>query len=224
MDFDNPPPPPDDYADDVRKSLGIADDELFILQPTRIVQRKGIEHAIELVQRLNAKAKLVISHASGDEGHDYENRIRQYSKLLEVDTRFVYKTINEQRGTTRGGRKIYRLEDVYPHADLVTYPSSIEGFGNAFLETIYFKKPIVVNSYPIFELDIRPKGFSVIEINGYVTNRAVKETERVLRDETYRTETVERNYQIARQHYSYGILEEKLKTLIADCESCEFTM
>ena len=224
MDFDNPPLPPDDYAKDVRQSLGIGKDELFILQPTRIVQRKGIEHAIELVQRLNAKAKLVVSHASGDEGHDYENRIRQYSKLLGVDTRFVYKIINEQRGSTRGGRKVYRLEDIYPHADLVTYPSSIEGFGNAFLETIYFKKPIVVNSYPIFELDIKPKGFSVIEINGYVNNRAVKETERILRDDAYRTETVERNYQIARQFYSYGILEEKLKALIADCENCEFTM
>ena len=43
----------------------------LLLQPTRVVQRKGIEHAIELVHRLQRKAKLVISHASGDEGHDY---------------------------------------------------------------------------------------------------------------------------------------------------------
>ncbi|MDH3798391.1 MAG: glycosyltransferase family 1 protein, partial [Desulfobacterales bacterium] len=44
MDFDNPPPPPDEYTFDVRQALGIEDDELFILQPTRVVQRKGIEH------------------------------------------------------------------------------------------------------------------------------------------------------------------------------------
>lgn len=224
MDFDHPPPPMDDYAGDVRQSLGIGRDDLFILQPTRIVQRKGIEHAIELVQRLDVKAKLVISHASGDEGHDYEHRIRQYSKMLGVDTRFVYKIINERRGTTRGGRKIYCLEDIYPHADLVTYPSTIEGFGNAFLEAIYYRKLVVVNTYPIFEMDIKPKGFSVIEINGYVTDRAVRETERLLADANLRAEIVEKNFEIAKKYYSYAVLEEKLKTLIADCESCEFTM
>ena len=74
MDFEHPPEPPDGYTANVRKDLGIADDEMFILQPTRVVARKGIEHAIELVNRLGLKAKLVISHASGDEGYDYENR------------------------------------------------------------------------------------------------------------------------------------------------------
>jgi len=73
MDFENPPPPPDEYASDVRKALGIADDELLILQPTRVVRRKGIEHAIELVHRLGLKAKLVISHAAGDEGKAKES-------------------------------------------------------------------------------------------------------------------------------------------------------
>ena len=86
MDFDNPPPPPDEYSFDVRQALGIEDDELFVLQPTRVVQRKGIEHAIELIHRLGRKAKLVISHASGDEGYDYEQRLIEYSKLMQVDT------------------------------------------------------------------------------------------------------------------------------------------
>ena len=76
-DTETPPPPPDDYSSDVRQALGIADDELLVLQPTRVVQRKGIEHAIELLSRLGRKAKLVISHASGDEGHDYEHRLRE---------------------------------------------------------------------------------------------------------------------------------------------------
>lgn len=71
MDFENPPPPPDEYTRDVRQALGIEDDGLFILQPTRVVQRKGIEHAIELIRRLEMKAKLVISHDTGDEGLEY---------------------------------------------------------------------------------------------------------------------------------------------------------
>ena len=80
------------------------------------------------------------------------------------------------------GRKIYTLEDIYPYADLVTYPSTFEGFGNAFLETIYFRKPIVVNSYSIYTKDIKPKGFSVIEIDGFVTPDAVEKTYWIMRN------------------------------------------
>ena len=39
-----------------------------------------------------------------------------------------------------------------PHADLVTYPSTFEGFGNAFLEAIYYCRPIVVNTYSIYAM------------------------------------------------------------------------
>ena len=136
----------------MRQALGVADDALLILQPTRVVKRKGIEHAIELVHRLGMKAKLIISHASGDEGRDYERRVKEYSKLMKVDTYFVSSIINEERGHTESGRKIYKLEDVYPHADLVTYPSTFEGFGNAFLEAIYYCRPIVVNTYSIYAM------------------------------------------------------------------------
>jgi mannosylglucosylglycerate synthase len=222
MDFENPPAPTDDYAADVRKALGLKNYELLILQPTRVVKRKGIEHAIEFVSRLGAKAKLVISHASGDEGYDYEKRVWEYSRIMGVDTLFVSDIINDQRGTTPGGRKIYTLDDIYPHADLVTYPSNFEGFGNAFLEALYYRKPILVNNYSIYSTDIRPKGFSVIEIDGYVTRPAVRLAKKVLRDEEFREKMVEHNYQVALRHFSYKILRHKLKALIADCLPCRF--
>jgi glycosyltransferase involved in cell wall biosynthesis len=217
MDFENPPLPPDEYSSDVRKALGIQDDELFILQPTRIVKRKGIEHAIELVSRIGMKAKLVISHASGDEGYDYENRIREYSNLMKVDTVFVSEIINERRGRTKTGKKVYTLDDIYPYADLVTYPSNFEGFGNAFLEAVYFKKPIVVNNYSIYATDIKPKGFSVIEIDGYVTDASVEQTKEVLRDKKLCKNMVDHNYETAGRYFSYKVLQQKLKNLIADC-------
>ncbi len=210
MDFDNPPPPPDEYTFDVRKALGIEDDELFVLQPTRVVQRKGIEHAIELIHRLGRKAKLVISHASGDEGYDYEQRLMEYSKLMQVDTIFVSDIIDEERGTTSDGRKIYTLEDIYPYADLVTYPSTFEGFGNAFLETLYFKKPIVVNTYSIYIKDIQPKGFKVIEIDGYVTDKAVEQTKQVLDNPKLCKEMVDHDYELAKIYFSYTVLERIL--------------
>ena len=162
MDFDAPTPEPDDYASGVREALGVGPDELLVLQPTRVVARKGIEHAIELVHGLGRPAKLVVSHASGDEGHDYEVHLRELTRIMGVDTIFVSDLIGERRARLDDGRKVYTLDDVYPHADLVTYPSTFEGFGNAFLEAIFHRKPIVVNRYSIYARDIRPKGFDVI--------------------------------------------------------------
>ncbi len=220
MDFENPPPPVDDYALDVRKALGVEDDELFILQPTRVVKRKGIEHAIELVHRLGKKAKLVISHASGDEGYDYEQRVSDYSKLLDVNTVFVSDIIDEKRGRTKTGKKIYTLDDIYPHADLVTYPSTFEGFGNAFLEAVYFKKPIVVNNYSIYAYDIKPKGFLTIELDGYVTEDAVQMTRKVLETPELCKNMVDKNYDIATRCYSYSVIKRKLRNLIYDSIAC----
>ncbi len=217
MDFETTPPPLDNYAADVKQALGIKDDELFILQPTRVVKRKGIEHAIELVHRLGVKAKLVISHAAGDEGLEYEKRIRDYSSMMKVNTLFVSDVIGEYRGKTRTGKKIYAISDIYPHADLVTYPSDFEGFGNAFLETIYFRKPIVVNNYSIFATDIKPKGFKVIELDGYVNEHAVQKTKDVLRNPGLRQEMVDCNYEIGKRYYSYSVLHQKLINLIMDC-------
>ncbi|MCK4619699.1 MAG: glycosyltransferase family 4 protein [Desulfobacterales bacterium] len=222
MDFDNPPEPVDDYASDVRNALGVEDDQLLILQPTRVVKRKRIELAIELINRLGKKAKLVISHASGDEGYDYECRVKEYACLMGVDTIFVSDIINEKRGFTESGKKIYTLNDIYPHADLVTYPSDFEGFGNAFLEAIYFRKPIMVNSYSIYAMDIKPKGFSVIEINGYITDKSIRQVEKVLEDEKLREKMVDHNYEIAKTCYSYSVLHKKLKNLLMECAVCDF--
>ena len=50
LDFETPPPGVDDYNRDLRSEIGLRQDDWFILQPTRVVQRKGIEHAIEGMQ------------------------------------------------------------------------------------------------------------------------------------------------------------------------------
>ncbi len=217
MDFDSPPPPLDDYANTVRADLGVGPDQYLILQPTRIIQRKGIEHAIELTRRIGLPAELVISHAAGDEGTDYEKRVREFAALLDVVIRFESDIIGETRGVTPDGRKIYSLGDIYPHADLVTYPSTIEGFGNAFLEAIYFKRPLVVNNYSIYEADIKPKGFKVIEFDGFISNATLEETRYVLKHPEESAEHAEHNYELARRYYSYTMLQNHLELLLSEC-------
>jgi glycosyltransferase involved in cell wall biosynthesis len=214
MDFDNPPLQSDPYSQSVRSDLGLAPEEYLILQPTRIVQRKGIEHAIELVRRLELPARLVISHASGDEGYEYEQRVRQAANTQKVPTLFVSDIIKEKRGYLEDGRKVYTLADVYRSADLVTYPSDIEGFGNAFLEAIFYSLPIVVNNYSIFSIDIKPRGFRVIEFDGYVTDQTVELTRRVLTEKDLADEMAATNYRLAKRFYSYALLKRRLEYLI----------
>jgi mannosylglucosylglycerate synthase len=214
MDFETPPLPPDDYAADARQALELADDELLILQPTRVISRKGIEHALELVARLGRKARLVISHASGDEGDAYEQRLRQYAGLLGAPVLFVSEIIGETRGATADGRKIYSLADIYPHADFVTYPSLIEGFGNAFLEAIYFRKPLLVQRYDVYAADIGPKGFQVVEFDEYLTEETVTAVRQLLDNPQLTAVMVEHNYRLAVEHYGYATLRRCLQQLL----------
>jgi len=200
---------------DLRYALGIAADDMFILQPTRIVARKGIEAAVELANRMGGKKiKLVISHQAKDEGSDYADRIMSYARLLGVDLIVRPDIIGEFRGTDEKGQKIYSLFDVYPHADFVTYPSTYEGFGNAFLEAIYFRKPLMVNRYSIFQSDIEPVGFDAVIMDTYVTEKDVEKTWRFLRDAKYRKDTVEKNFELAARYFSYDVLEQKIRSIL----------
>ena len=217
MEFERPPAPPDAYALRARADIGVPDDSVFILQPTRIVQRKGIEHAIELTRRLGRPATLVISHASGDEGTAYERRVREFAQLLDVDVRFEADLVGAERGSLPDGRAVYALADVYPHADLVTYPSSIEGFGNGFLEAVYHRRPIVVNRYSIYEIDIAPRGFRAVEFDSFISAETMDAARRLLDDAALVAEWTEANYAQGARYFSFTVLARRLQTLLDEC-------
>jgi glycosyltransferase involved in cell wall biosynthesis len=114
--------------------------EVLFLQPTRVIARKGIEHAVELASRFtDRKVKLLISHQERDEGSQYYHRTMDYARHMGVEVLVRPDIIGASRGTTEDGRKRYSLWDCYLNADFVTYPSTYEGFGNAFLEAIWFR-------------------------------------------------------------------------------------
>jgi glycosyltransferase involved in cell wall biosynthesis len=217
LDFETPAPGFDDYNRDLRREIGLAADDWFILQPTRVVQRKGIEHAIELVRRLkDPRAKLVISHPAGDEGNAYMAMLSDRITDAGIDVRFIADRVGETRGTNADGRKVYTLLDVYPHADLVTYPSHYEGFGNAFLEAIYFGKPVVVNTYAVYARDIDPLGFRTIEMTQLVTQDIVDQTREILLNAKLRAEWGQTNYQLGVKYFSYTVARRKLAARLAN--------
>lgn len=217
LDFETPPTGIDDYNADLRREIGLQENDVFILQPTRVVARKGIEHAIELVRRLaEPRAKLVISHAAGDEGNGYLQMLRERIDDAGVDVRFIADRVGETRGRDVAGRKIYTLADVYPHADLVTYPSHYEGFGNAFLEAVYYRKPVLVNTYTVYARDIDPLGFKTIEMTQLVTNQVVEQTREILHNAALREEWSTTNYELGLKYFSYAVARRKLAARLAN--------
>ena len=73
---------------DFLEAGGLEEDDIVFLQPTRVVPRKGIENSISLVAALrNPKAKLIISHKSGDEGNDYKLALMEMAQHSGVDLR-----------------------------------------------------------------------------------------------------------------------------------------
>ncbi len=217
IDFENPPVGIDDYNADLRSEIGLREDDFLILQPTRVIARKGIEHAIELVRRLNdPRAKLVISHPAGDEGSDYIQLLRERIDDAKLDVRFISDRVSETRGVNSLGQKTYTLFDIYPHADLVTYPSHYEGFGNAFLEAVYFGKPVVVNTYAVYARDIDPLGFKAIEMTQLVSQSVVDQTKEVLNNKLLQKEWAEINYKLGLKYFSHSVARRKLTARLAN--------
>ena len=217
LDFENPPQTDAEQTEKFWQTLGLKPDDVMILQPTRIIQRKGIEHAIQLVEELeDPRYKLVVSHEAGDEGHEYAEWLKETARQRGVDLRLVNIHMADPMNPEVNNHDRLSLWDVYPHADFITYPSLYEGFGNAFLEAIYFKKPLLINRYATFVKDIEPKRFKFIVMDGYLTRKNVKRVKDILENPESRKKIVNANYKIASRHYSFAMLRRWLTTLLTN--------
>ncbi|NNL75631.1 MAG: glycosyltransferase family 4 protein, partial [Desulfobacterales bacterium] len=214
LDFENPPEVNERQTEAFWNSIGLQKDDVKILQPTRVIQRKGIEHSIGLVEELNdPRYKLIISHEAGDEGWEYLEWLKEDARQRGVDLRLVNIHMSDPMNPDVNHKETYSLWDVYPHADFITYPSLYEGFGNAFLEAVYFKKPLLINRYATFVQDIEPKGFDLIVMDGYLTRKTVSKVKEVLESPDRRAKMVNTNYDVASRHYSYAVLRRWLNIM-----------
>jgi len=186
FDFDASPWEKDDYNVDFRERIGLKENDILILQATRIVSRKGIELAIDFVKALNSpsrRAKLqahslyndqkftqdsrIVLVLAGYDGDDmsgrYIRRLKEKAQREGVDMIHIEDLVDYDR-QTRHGKKIYSLWDTYVFADFVTYPSLWEGWGNQFLEALRARLPIVLFEYPVYQKDIGSKGFKIVSL------------------------------------------------------------
>jgi glycosyltransferase involved in cell wall biosynthesis len=205
-----------DQAGRLRRALGLSDDDLLVLQPTRVVPRKGIEHAIELVRRLERPAVLMVTGASGDEGDEYRAHLDELARLLDVRVVWASDLVAARRERQDPGSRAYSLDDAFQAADLVAYPSLLEGFGRGFLAAVRHRRPIVINRYPVYDADIRPLGFEAVELDGFVSEATVAQVRTVLDDPDLRGQWADHNEALVRRHFSTDVLRKELRSVLEE--------
>lgn len=211
----------DDYNRDLRDSLGLQSGQLMVLQPTRIVQRKGIQRAIELLAHLREDfgldSVLVISGPVDNREEAYAQWVFQEALRRQVPLIYAVDSIDLDRRTING-QKIYSIADAYVHADLVTFPSDLEGFGNPVVEAAMYRKPLFVNRYPVLAdvMELVEGTFDFVVVDDEVSVDAIQAVHRLLTDTRLRREVTERNFRIAKTHFSYENLRERLAKTLQD--------
>src|SRR3989344_407491 len=232
------------------RQFGIQPEDIMVLQATRVVRRKNIELAVDFVRELSkssrvqmikkrglysgrgfdpARNKIVLVIAGYAERRDqwYLQKVIDYAKKQGVYFVHLDGAFN---GYPNGHwQRKPGLLDLHIYADLVTYLSSAEGFGNQFLEAVLSKTPVVVFEYSVFQADIKPKGFEVISLGRemgintdtglslcpeVVLKRAASQAVDLLTDPRSYRLMVEKNFEIGRENFSFeNTLERFIKIM-----------
>jgi glycosyltransferase involved in cell wall biosynthesis len=131
----------------------------------------------------------------------------------------------------RDGKKIYSLWDTYVYADFVTYPSLWEGWGNQLLEAVRAQLPLMLFEYPVYQADIKDKGFrfvslgsefqarddlGLVQVAPDIVDKAADQALSLLTDAQIRRETVEHNLKVGQQYYSMEALRDYLFQLMKE--------
>lgn len=121
-------------AGQVRDALGIGADQILVLQPTRALPRKNVAGGLHLAVELGAVFWLLGAAEDG-----YGPRL---AELLAGATAPV-------RLGPPPGVPGFTVVDAYHACDVVTLPSTWEGFGNPSVESATFRRPLAIGPYPV---------------------------------------------------------------------------
>jgi len=246
MDFQAPMWKRDGFSETIRPKLGIAPHDLVFLQATRILPRKGIEMAFDFIEAFqevfasldrssrqpiftggpilqkDSQIHFVLCGYAEQQDQDYLALLHQKALKHSYSTHFCGDLV----GQTRSENPVrFSLWDMYTMADIITYPSIQEGWGNQLLEAIFAKKLILGYEYPVFQTDIGPKGIRIISLGSSAQtiqnnlrvvpkpdmDRAIQMLADLLRDPAAVQDWVSSNFSIGKDCFSLSVLGDALE-------------
>lgn len=245
FNFNEPAWVKDKFNQNFLREFDIKPNDLIILQATRVIPRKGIEIAIDFTKVLQEKIEkirgkilyngkkingrsnvvLLIAGYAEDEKREYLFKLKSKAFDANVRAKFISDHVKAKRKYSHGS-KTYSLWDAYAYADLITFPSLWEGWGNQFIEGIFAQKPIVLYEYPVYKQDIKKEGYEVISL-GNGGDKSINEFNELCElpkenidkavDKSIRwlcnsntNEKMAKNFKIGKKYHGYKVLEDFL--------------
>ncbi len=187
--FDPSPPPGD--RDAVRAALKVGDEEVVVLQPTRAIARKNVAGGLRLAIDLGAVYWLL-----GPPEDDYDQELERLVEAARPKLRVL-------RGPAWPEAT---LADAYAACEVVTLPSTWEGFGNPSVESALYRRPLAIGPYPVGE-EIRTFGFQWFEIEHPAPLAAWLAQPNA--------DLLDRNQAVAKAHFSLADLPGRLEKWLA---------
>lgn len=119
-----------------RRALGVEDDELLVLQPTRAIERKNVPGAVRYLRELvRLMPSVPIRYwLTGPAEDGYATTLARVLAHAPVP-------VIQGRASSPA--------DAYAACDVVLFPSTWEGFGNPTIESVWACRPLVVFPYPV---------------------------------------------------------------------------
>ena len=161
----------DETTKQLMRRLGLSFDDFIIVTPVRVLPRKNIELALNVVHELahisgKRRIKLLVTGPPGTDAESivYEAKLREIIKMrrLQENVIFCHDLISFKRQFSDNKIAKWSVADVYNVADLVLIPSREEGFGLPVIEAGASRKPIFCSRIPPFQELIRE------DIEGYM--------------------------------------------------------
>jgi glycosyltransferase involved in cell wall biosynthesis len=119
---------------EIRRSLGVGRADRLVLQPTRAIPRKNVGGGIGVATTLGATYWLL---GPAEDGFDAE-----LEELVAAARCPVVRGIPDGVGAMS-------VTDAYRACDVVTLPSTWEGFGNPSIESVLHRRPLAIGPYPV---------------------------------------------------------------------------
>ncbi len=131
---------------ETRAALGLADGDRLVLQPTRALDRKNVGGGLAVAEAAGATYWLL-----GPAEDGYGPELDRLLAGARCPVRHGPLTEKELPGAGLPGAGVpaATVTDAYAACDVVTLPSSWEGFGNPTVESAVHRRPLAVGWYPV---------------------------------------------------------------------------
>jgi len=184
--------------EDLKRSLGIKDDEYVLITTSRLVKKNAIEDAIEAMKFLPENVKFLIL---GD-GH-LKKELKLKTENLKLEERIIFAGAVDNK----------EIPKYLQIADIFVRPSLSEGLGNSFLEAMVVGLPVIatpVGGIPDFLSNGETGWFC-----GVKNPKSIAEKVKYILDEKNKDEVArvkENAKKMVKEKYNWNRIAEKMKS------------